>query len=139
MCLSRHSRSPSRNRSVKNLNGQDISTQGVPVPDVRREGLPETGCREAEGSGSHGGQTSWKHNETNECVEVNFIAIVVFDWNRCDLIDGWSPGDVTGDSVLDQLDLMDGLLGDIKEKRIAIICCRWSQREEDGKVDLGLV
>jgi len=35
--------------------------------------------------------------------------------NRCNVIDGWNPGDDAGGRVLDQLELMDGLVGGTKE------------------------
>ena len=37
------------------------------------------------------------------------------------MIDGWNPGDDAAGRVLDQLELMDGLVGETKERGVAII------------------
>ena len=41
--------------------------------------------------------------------------------NRCNVIDGWNPGGVAGGRGLNQLELMDGLMGKTKEQGVAII------------------
>ena len=44
--------------------------------------------------------------------------------NRCDVINGWDPGDDAGGRVLNQLEFMDVLVGKTKEKGIAIVQTR---------------
>ena len=39
------------------------NSQWVNITDVRWEGVPETGSRATEGSGSHGGQAGWGNVE----------------------------------------------------------------------------
>ena len=63
-----------------------------------------------------------------EGMEQNFKDHVKFDRklvnlleNKCNAIDGWNPGDDAGGRVLDQLELMDGLVEEIKEQEVAII------------------
>ena len=41
--------------------------------------------------------------------------------NRCDVIDGWDPGDNAGGRVLNQLEFMDVLVGKTKEEGVAIV------------------
>ena len=63
-----------------------------------------------------------------EGMEQNFKDNAKFDRkpvklleNRCNVIDGWNPGDDAGGKVLNQLELMDGLVGETKEQGVAII------------------
>lgn len=70
----------------------------VTVCDVRREGVPKVGGRAAEGCGVNGGHVG------------------VGPKGDCDVIDGSSPRDVTGEFWTSWTFWMD-----MKEKRVAII------------------
>lgn len=59
-----------------------------------------------------------------ECVRERSMVKAVFHWkpvvNRCDVIDGQNHGDIRS-SILDQLQLMDELVGNTKQMVEAII------------------
>ena len=53
--------------------------------------------------------------------------------NRCDVIDGWDPGDDAGSRVLNQLEFVGELVGETKEKVVTIVQAGCDQSvDQDG-------
>ncbi len=63
-----------------------------------------------------------------ECIKKDFECDPEFDWepvelleNGGDVVKGGGSGDDTGCRVLDQLELMEGFVGDTEKERITVI------------------